>query len=364
MNPPPPAAGPLAAWQADLAGGDYADDPAQRAALERLELLHRACVAPPTGVLRRLWRRDDAPAGAYLWGPVGRGKTYLMDLFYAALPEAAGRRAHFHAFMLEVHAALRARRGLAEPVADLGAELARRWRVLCLDEMQVHDVADAMLLGPLLRTLIDAGVRLVLTSNRHPDELYRHGLQRERFLPTVELIKHRFDVIALEGPVDYRARALADLDRYHTPLGAAADAALERTFRCLAPAHVERGALLVAGRAVPSRGWSSDVGWFDFDVLCRGPRSARDYLLLAERFHTLIVSGVPRLAEDEHDVAHRFMNLVDVLYDAGTHLILSAAVPPAELYRGERLGFEFQRTVSRLLEMQSRRYLREHRTPD
>jgi cell division protein ZapE len=357
------APGPLAAWEADIAAGGFAPDPAQRAALEHLEALHRAVLARP-GALRRLLRRPPGAAGVYLWGDVGRGKTYLMDLFYDALPAGIGRRVHFHAFMLEVHAGLRARRGEQDPIAGLADALARRWRVLCLDELQVHDVADAMVLGPLLRGLVGAGVRLVATSNRHPQALYRHGLQRERFLPTVALIEERLAVLGLDGPIDYRARALADLGRYYTPLGAQAEAALARCFAQLAPAHVRRGSLRVDGREIPTRGYTSDVGWFDFDVLCRGPRAARDYLLLAERFHTLILANVPAMGADEYDAAHRFMNLVDVLYDAGTHLIVSAAAPPAELYRAERLGFEFRRTVSRLTEMQSRQYLRARRMAD
>ena len=363
MNTPP--AGPRAAWQADLDAGRVRPDPAQRRALDTLESLYEAIRRPPPGLFGRLLlRRAPGPAGAYLWGAVGRGKTYLMDLLCDALPDGTAHRAHFHAFMLDIHAALRARRGQAEPVPGVADALAARMRLLCLDELQVHDVADAMVLGPLLSGLIERRVRVVLTSNRPPDELYRHGLQRERFLPTVALLKTRLAVIPLDGPVDYRAQTLAELDRYHTPLGAGAEAALADAFARLAHGQVHHSALDVDGRALPARAWTSDVGWFDFDTLCRGPRSARDYLLLAQRFHTLLMSDVPVLAADEFDVAARFMNLVDVLYDAGTHLIVSAAAPPPMLYGGERMGFEFQRTVSRLHEMQSRRYLREHRRPD
>ncbi|MFZ5492694.1 MAG: cell division protein ZapE [Pseudomonadota bacterium] len=347
---------PLARYRWDTTQPDFVADPLQEAAAARLDALWQAIARPPKrGWLARLTARSTPTpsAGAYLWGDVGRGKSYLLDLFFDCLPGERKRRLHFHEFMRAVHAARRRLGDIPDPLPRIVDEWVGRADVLCFDEFQVHDIADAMLLGGLLRELLDRGVYVVATSNRRPDDLYLHGLQRARFVPTIALIKERLDVIELNGPTDYRRRALHDVRRYLTPLGPAAEEGMLAAFSHLVPEHEKTGPLEVHGRVIEVRHRGSDVAWFDFDALCRTARSALDYLDLAERFHTVLLSGVPRLSADESDVAHRFMNLVDVLYDQGVNLIVSAAAPPAELYPGERMGFEFQRTVSRLIEMQS-----------
>jgi cell division protein ZapE len=347
---------PLARYRWETTQPEFVADPRQEAAAARLDTLWQAINQPrKRGWLSRLAGRPEPQikAGAYLWGDVGRGKSYLLDLFFDCLPGEHKRRLHFHEFMRAVHAKRRHLGDIPDPLPRIADDWANRARVLCFDEFQVHDVADAMLLGGLLKALLDRGVFVVATSNRRPDDLYLHGLQRARFLPTIALIKDRLDIIELNGPTDYRRRALHDVRRYLTPLGAQADDAMAAAFRHLVPEHEKSGPLDVNGRAIAVRHRGSDVAWFDFDALCRTARSALDYLDIAERFHTVLLSGVPRLSADEYDVAHRFMNLIDVFYDQGVNLVVSAAAPPAELYAGERMGFEFQRTVSRLIEMQS-----------
>lgn len=347
---------PLARYRWDASQPEFVADPLQEAAAARLDrLLQRITHPPRRPWLRRLTRRQ-APlplAGAYLWGGVGRGKSYLLDLFFDCVPGERKRRLHFHQFMQTVHDERRRLGNIADPLPRIAADWAAQAQVLCFDEFQVHDVADAMLLGTLLQELLDRGVLVVATSNREPDELYRHGLQRERFLPTIALLKERLDVIELNGPTDYRSRALHDVRRYLTPLGPVASEGMAAVYRRLAPEHDKPGPLTVNGRQLTVVRRGGDVVWFEFSALCRTPRSAMDYLDIAARFHTVLLSDVPVLTADEYDVAHRFTNLVDVFYDQGVNLIVSAAAVPAELYAGDRMGFEFQRTVSRLLQMQS-----------
>ncbi len=355
---------PLTRYRWDATQPDFVADPLQEAAAARLEILWHTIVRPP----RRSWlaRLVGRPApqtlsGAYLWGDVGRGKSYLLDLFFDCLPGERKRRLHFHQFMLAVHAKRRRLGDIADPLPRIAHDWAAQAQVLCFDEFQVHDIADAMLLGGLLRALLARGVYLVVTSNRRPDDLYLHGLQRARFLPTIALLKEHLDIIELNGPVDYRRRALHDVRRYLTPLGPAAEAGMAAAFSHLVPEHEKTASLHVNDRSIEVRRLGSDVVWFDFAALCRTPRSAMDYLEIAERFHTVLLSGVPQLGADEYDVAHRFTNLVDVLYDRGVNLVVSAAAPPGELYRGDRMAFEFQRTVSRLIEMQSEAWPGERR---
>lgn len=347
---------PLARYRWETTQPDFVADPLQEAAAVRLDVLCDTIARPPRrSWLSRLVRRPLRPsrAGAYLWGDVGRGKSYLLDLFFDCVPGERKRRLHFHEFMRAVHAKRRRLGDIPDPLPRIADDWAARAGVLCFDEFQVHDIADAMLLGGLLKALLDRGVYLVATSNRQPDDLYPHGLQRARFVPTIALIKDRLDIIELNGPTDYRRRALHDVRRYLTPLGPAAEDGMATAFHHLVPEHEKTAPLEVHGRVIAVRHRGSDVAWFDFDTLCRSARSALDYLDIAERFHTVLLSGVPQLGADEYDVAHRFMNLVDVLYDQGVNLIVSAAAPPEQLYPGERMGFEFQRTVSRLIEMQS-----------
>ncbi|WP_448508216.1 cell division protein ZapE [Immundisolibacter sp.] len=355
---------PLARYRWETTQPDFVTDPLQAAAAARLDALWHAIADPP----RRSWlsklTNRPAPqplAGAYLWGDVGRGKSYLLDLFFDCVPGERKRRLHFHQFMLAVHDERRRLGDIADPLPRIANDWADQARVLCFDEFQVHDIADAMLLGGLLRELLARGVYLVVTSNRRPDDLYLHGLQRARFVPTIALLKERLDIIELNGPVDYRRRALHDVHRYRTPLGPAAEAGMAAAFAHLVPEHEKSALLCVNGRPIDVRRLGSDVAWFDFAALCRTARSAMDYLEIAERFHTVLLSGVPQLDASEYDVAHRFTNLVDVFYDRGVNLIVSAAAPPGELYRGERMAFEFQRTISRLIEMQSEAWPGERR---
>ena len=309
----------------------------------------------------RLIGRRPWAAGIYLWGPVGRGKSFLMDSFYLTVPLVRKRRVHFHHFMRDVHREMDTLKGREDPLAEVAWRIAKRYRLICFDEFHVNDIADAMILGRLLERTMARGVVYCMTSNYHPDQLYPEGLQRARFLPTIALIKERLDVIHLESAMDYRKRALEQVEIYHWPLGPAADAALARTFDTMKEVEDERHELDVEGRVIPYRRRAGGVVWFDFDVLCGGPRSQLDYLDLAKRFHTVILSNVPKMTARQANEARRFTWLVDVFYDAKVKLAVSAEAPPEELYTEGVLANEFARTASRLIEMQSRAYLAEDR---
>lgn len=342
----------------------YRDDPAQRAVLQRLDGLRAdlAAAGPVrTGPLSWLLRRRPVN-GLYLWGGVGRGKTFLADLFFESLPFEDRRRLHFHRLMRGVHDELKRRPG-ADPLPGIARDLARQARVLCIDEFAVSDIADAMILGRWLGALFDAGVTVVATSNIPPDGLYRGGLQRERFAPAIERIKSHMAVVELAGGDDYRLRALERAELYHCPLDEGADASLARAFDSLAPEPGEHGALLeINGRRLPTRCHADGVACFGFDVLCEGPRSADDYVELAREHHSLLLSGVPVMDDHANNAARRFIALVDECYERNVKLIVSAESPPGSLYTGKRLAFEFRRTHSRLVEMQSHDYLeRRHR---
>lgn len=303
---------------------------------------------------------SDAVKGIYLWGGVGRGKTYLMDLFFNCLPTEYKIRTHFHRFMQDIHKELKSLQGEKNPLESVAERIAEKAKVLCFDEFFVLDIGDAMILAGLLEALFRRGVVLVSTSNIHPDGLYENGLQRERFLPAIELIKNHTEVLQLGGSMDYRLRSLSKATLYHCPNGEKAEVALLNSFQELVPNPseiVRDGSLTILDREITTRYYAEDVAWFDFLALCDGPRSAFDYVEIAKLFHALIVSGVPKFNEDMDDKARRFVNLVDELYDRKVKLIVSAEVQIAELYQGQRLSFEFERTVSRLLEMQSHEYL-------
>ncbi len=358
-----------ALYDEQIAAHGFQPDGAQLRAIERLEALRtRLQRCGESGWLRgrlaRL-RRPPPPAtrGLYLWGGVGRGKTWLMDLFHDSLGFAARRRSHFHHFMVEVHHELTRIRDRRDPLAVVAARMARRARVLCLDELYVSDIADAMILGSLFEQLLQRGVTLVLTSNVPPKLLYQDGLQRARFLPAIALLESALEVLPLDGGVDYRLRQLTQASIYLDSAAADSDARLAALFRQLAGEHGDPDAeLLIQGRRVHARRRSSDVVWFDFATLCAGARSQHDYIEIARDFHTVFVSAVPLLGAADDNAARRFIALVDEFYDQGVKLVLSAAAEPARLYGGERLRFEFQRTRSRLVEMQSEEYLaRAHR---
>lgn len=351
-------------YVAGIAAGGWQDDPAQRAALVALDRLWRELVeAPAPGFWQRLRGRIAAPRGIYLHGPVGRGKTFLCDLFYDALPGTSKRRTHFHRFMQDVHASLKALEGRANPLEHVAARIAGESRVLVLDEFFVGDIGDAMILGNLLRALFARGAVLVTTSNTKPSSLYRDGLQRERFLPAIALIEQHCAIIALESPHDWRLRALRQAPVYYTPPGAEADRAMRAIFNRVAHSAARRDVdLIVNDRPIPARLEADGAAWFAFPALCEGPRGVADYIDLARAYHTILVSNVPQFTPLMEDAARRFIELVDELYDRGVNLVVSAAAPAIDLYDGERLRAEFARTESRLIEMQSEEYLaREHR---
>ncbi len=351
----------------------FAADPVQSRAVERLERLYQewsAYKARRSTALRRLVVRPPLPRGVYLWGGVGRGKSFLMDSFYLCLPLVRKRRVHFHHFMRDVHRELEELKGREDPLDALAARIAKRYRLICFDEMQVNDIADAMIIGRLLARTMDRGVVYCMTSNYPPDELYKDGLRRESFLPVIALLKERLEVFHVEGDIDYRRRMLEKVTAYHSPLGAESERALMDTFRQIAEVEEEYHELDVEGRVIPYRHRAGGVVWFDFKVICGWGRSQHDYLDLAKRFHTIIVSDVPSMGLALAEEARRFTLLVDVLYDSRVNLIVSAAAAPDRLLTPEEapadprlraLVFEFQRTASRLLEMRSRDYLAQHR---
>ena len=304
-------------------------------------------------IFSRLFKKKSI-LGLYLWGEVGIGKTFLLDLFFDALPFLEKKRLHFHVFMRYIHEQLRILQGTENPLTALAKKIRSEAMVLCFDEMLVEDIADAMLLGDLLKHLFQEGVCLITTSNQKPDDLYLGGLQRQRFLPAIELIKKNTEVLHLLTKTDYRQQYLKEAGTYYFPLNAKAESALEKSFLVFAVEEVQDHAMItIQNRSIPSRKLSGKTVWFEFSVLCETARSALDFIELTERFDTILLSGVPELTQASTDVLLRFIRLIDVLYDAHTQLILSAAVPIKELYRGERYGFVFQRTASRLVEMGS-----------
>ena len=334
-------------------------DTAQAKAVAALDILYHHLLAPHVPWWQR-WRSRNAaaPKGLYLWGAVGRGKTYLMDCFYECLPLAEKQRLHFHHFMQMVHARLKALPDQEDPLRLVARHFSAQARVLCFDELFVSDIGDAMLLGRLLQYLFDDGVTLMATSNIPPDVLYRDGLQRERFLPAIRSLKQHTYVLHLDGGSDYRLRHLEKTRLYYVPAGAEADSHLQAFFRQLSGGvHTSTAPLLINDREIPVKEHVDGVVWFGFRDICSGPRSAADYIEIARAWHTVLISDIPVLDADLEDEARRFVALVDEFYDRRVKLAVSAAVPLEHLYTGKRLTFEFQRTTSRLTEMQSREYL-------
>ena len=340
-------------------------DAAQLAVVARLERLraelleHHARFGFLGRLRRKFWPQPtDAPRGVYLWGGVGRGKTWLMDLFFDDLGRIPRHRRHFHHLMRELHAGLASLSSRQEPVQLLAQRLARRASLWCLDELQVTDIADAMLLGALFGEMLRQGVTLVVTSNVPPAGLYRDGLQRARFLPAIALLERELDVLEVDDGTDYRLRQLRQAPIYLSTNAPDTAARLTTLFAELAGAYAESARNIeINGRTLAAYRRAGGVVWFRFATLCESARSALDYSELAQDFHTVFVSDIPVLTATADDAARRFISLVDEFYDRGVKLVISAAAPPAELYRGERLAFEFQRTTSRLTEMQSEDYL-------
>lgn len=345
-----------------VAAGHWQDDPAQRAALGALDRIHDALLAPPSGRLARLrmrlGRSPPGLRGLYLWGPVGRGKTMLMDQFVASLPAGIALRVHFHRFVLDVHAGLRAQGEVRDPLPGVAADIAARTRALCLDEFMVTDIGDAMILDGLLRALFDRGVALVATSNTPPRDLYKDGLQRDRFLPAIDLLETHCEVLELASPHDWRLRALTRAPVYLTPDDAHAEAALARLFNELAQGPVQEDiALHINDRMFRARRVCTQAAWFDFAALCDGPYGSADYIELAQTYPAILISGLPQFTPFNEDAAQRFVHLIDELYDRRVKLAIAAQAPTVDLYDGKRLRLEFARTTSRLIEMQSREYL-------
>jgi cell division protein ZapE len=351
---------PLARYRAEVQRLGWVHDLAQEDVARRLDELYRTLVSRPPQ-RRRMFRkaRVTAPVrGLYLWGGTGRGKTWLVDLFYKCLPFAEKTRRHFHRFMADVHAELRAHSEHADPLSLVADGLAARARVICFDEFFVSDIADAMILGSLFEKLFARGVTLVATSNVAPAELYKDGLQRGRFLPAIELLERHTEIVHMGGETDYRFRLLERAEIYHTPLGDAAETAMSTLFAAAAPEDTHnRGPLRVLGREIAVRCRADGVAWFEFAQICGGPRSQADYIEIARSFHSVLVSGVPLFTTENENEARRFIALVDEFYDRSVKLILSATAPPEALYRGQRLAFEFRRATSRLEEMRSKAYL-------
>jgi cell division protein ZapE len=356
------------AYEAALTARGYASDPAQlRAvdALERCAIEWAAYKARRSNGLKKLVNRPPIPRGVYMYGGVGRGKSFLMDCFFSAVPLRRKTRLHFHEFMREVHCELAALQGTVNPLDELGRRMARRFKLLCFDEFHVADITDAMILHRLLAALLDNGVGFVTTSNFKPDDLYPGGLHRDRILPAIALLNERMETVNVDHGIDYRRCTLDHVPSYLTPLGPRTEAALCDAFERLAPCADEDPLLTIEARQVRALRRAGPLAWFDFKTLCEGQRSQRDYLEIAARFQTVLLSGVPQMSARDASAARRFTLLVDVFYDRHVKLILSAAVPPEQLYLQGPLAHEFPRTVSRLAEMQSAQYLAlEHRVAD
>ncbi len=368
---------PLSRYQADLQRPGFAQDAAQALAVDKLQSLYlrlcehdqrrRGLMARGRAVTRSLLGKPaqhQLERGLYFWGGVGRGKTYLMDMFYDSLPFDDKLRVHFHRFMRRVHRELKGLQGHSDPLQKVADNIAAQSRVLCFDEFFVSDITDAMILAGMLAALFERGVTLVATSNIEPAGLYRDGLQRARFLPAIALLEQHTEIVNIDGGIDYRLRALEQAELYHWPLDASADESLMNSFQHLVP---ERGKHFVClendvpieieGREITARYAADDVVWFDFRSLCDGPRSQNDYIEIAREFHAVLISDIPQLGSHNEDMARRFINLVDEFYDHNIKLVMSAEVALEQLYSQGRLAFEFQRTRSRLQEMQSHDYL-------
>jgi cell division protein ZapE len=343
-----------------LAERGYKSDPAQLRAVASLQRCADEWIdykARRGNMLTKLIARPPIPRGVYMHGGVGRGKSFLMDCFFQAVPIRRKTRLHFHEFMREVHRELAEMHGTVNPLHELGERISKRHRLICFDEFHVSDVTDAMILYRLLESLFEHRVGIITTSNFHPDDLYPNGLHRDRILPAIELLKAELEVISVDNGTDYRSRTLEQVQLYHTPLGSRADAAMTEAFERLVEAKEEEPVLRIEHRILKARRKAGGVVWFDFKDLCGGPRSQNDYLELATQFHTVLLSDVPYMPPKMASEARRFTWLVDVMYDRRVKLIMSAEVAPEALYVEGPLAHEFPRTVSRLNEMQSTEFL-------
>ncbi|MBC7857403.1 MAG: cell division protein ZapE [Burkholderiaceae bacterium] len=347
-------------YQRTLEQRDFKVDPAQRRAIDRLQRGFDEWVAYKgrrSNGIKRLINRPEVPRGVYMWGGVGRGKSFLMDSFYSVVPVVRKTRIHFHEFMRDVHRQLDELKGVANPLDEVARQIAKKYRLICFDEFHVSDIADAMILYNLLTGLFANGVSFIMTSNYDPDLLYPDGLHRDRMLPTIALLKDKLDVMNVDAGVDYRGRALEQVESYYTPLGAASDRSLRHAYASVAAMADEDPHIMIENREIRCLRRAGGIIWFDFATLCGGPRSQNDYLEIASQFHTVVLSAVPAMSAAMSSEARRFTWLIDVFYDQGVKLLMSAEVAPELLYTTGTLSNEFHRTVSRIVEMQSREYM-------
>jgi cell division protein ZapE len=307
--------------------------------------------------IKRTFAAPEAPKSVWFYGGVGRGKSFLMDAFYASTRVRRKTRIHFHAFMRSVHAQLKLHKNVPDPLLLVADDITKKYRLLCFDEFHVSDIADAMILGRLLEALFERGIVICTTSNYHPSKLYPNGLQRDRFEPAIAMILEKFDVLEVDAGVDYRLRELTQVQTFYTPITNETQTRLTAIFEKLRTAQDEPPALIIEGREIRARRVAGDVAWFDFRALCDGPRSQVDYLELARDYHTIILSDIPKLSPDDSNAARRFTLLIDVLYDHAVKFICSSAVPANEIYVKGAMSHEFPRTLSRLAEMQSAEYM-------
>ncbi len=362
---------PQAKYQNDVENGLIQFDIAQQEVVNQLERIYVEMQSMEANTLwqslkNRLVNKPKTVKGLYVWGGVGRGKTYLMDCFFNALPFDQKLRVHFHRFMQMVHKRLTELENSKNPLVQIATEFSEKYRIVCFDEFFVSDIGDAMILGALTTEMFDRGMVLVATSNIEPNGLYKDGLQRTRFLPAIEQINQNMEVLELVSDTDYRLRMLDQAKLYWTPINEDSKSGLLQAFDTLTAGHIEKHEdikLDVLGRKIPCRFLSEDVAWFHFDSLCDGPRSQNDYIELAKLFHTMVIEGVPVFTESKEEQARRFINLIDEFYDRGVKLFISADASITELYKGQRVTFEFERTESRLIEMQSHDYLAQPHKP-
>jgi len=355
-----PAMNVVEFYQQALTERGFSPDEAQLRAVERLQIAYDEWVAYKgrrSNRLMRLISPPDIPRGVYMWGGVGRGKSFLMDSFFSVVPLQRKTRIHFHEFMRGVHQQLDELKGVADPLEIVAEKIAKKYRLICFDEFHISDVADAMIMFNLLSGLFSRGVSFIMTSNYQPDTLYPDGLHRDRLLPTIALLKEKLDILCVDSGNDYRRRALEQVQAYLTPLGAATDASLRAAYSRIAEIADQEPKLRIESREIRALRRAGGIIWFDFATLCGGPRSQNDYLEIASQFHTVILSGVPRMSAAMSSEARRFTWLIDVFYDHKIKLIMSAQVAVTELYTEGTLSNEFHRTVSRIIEMQSREYM-------
>ena len=348
------------AYEAELVARGYRSDPAQLRAVDALDRCANDWAAykiQRSNAFKKLIHHPETPRGVYMHGGVGRGKSFLMDCFYNAVPIRRKTRLHFHEFMREVHRELRDLAGTVNPLDELGKRMAKRYKLICFDEFHVAEITDALILHRLLAALFENGVGFVTTSNFKPDDLYPGGMHRERILPAIALLNQHLEVLSVDNGTDYRRRMMEQVNLYYTPLGTKADEEMQEAFNRLAESKDENPVLQIESRQIYARRKAGGVIWFDFKTLCGGPRSQNDYLEIASQFHTVVLSDVPAMPPRMASEARRFTWLIDVLYDRRVKLIMSAETEPEALYIEGPLAHEFPRTISRLNEMRSKEFL-------